>query len=162
MTGSPSATSPTTTVSSSRTLTNDADTKGVITATGLQYDMDIDGGELPSWFVLNDWHELIYMSYASGEPLPGNTTVGQDCVTLVANCITVDDGGSNAAIADGPVVINNVRAVAVSAGTDTSGSRPSGNLGDYFEVDNAVADDIFMKDSTVTNNDKLRVIATAP
>ncbi len=162
VTGSPSIPSPSTSVSSSRTLTNDADTKGVIAATGLQYDMDIDGGELPPWFVLNDWHELIYMSYASGEPLPGNTTAGQDCVTLVANCISVDDGGTNAATADGPVVINNVRAVAVSAGIDTTGSRPSGTLSDYLEVDNAVVDDIFMKDSTVTNNDQLRVIATAP
>ena len=162
VTGSPTVPSPVISVSSSRTLTNDADTKGVITATGIPYDVDIDAGELPAWFVQNDWHELIYLSYASGENLPGDTTVGQDCVTLVTNCISVDDGGTNPATADGAVVTTNVRAVALSAGIDTSGSRPSANLADYFEVDNAVVDDIFMKDSTVNNNDQLRVIATAP
>ena len=134
----------------------DADTSGDIAINGINYDIDIDDGEISEWFVSNGWQDLIYVSYASGEPLPGNTTVGQDCVTLAANCLSVD--------ADA-LVTANVRAVAVSAGVDlTPGTaRPNGTLADYFEFENFVVDDLFMKDKLQADrNDQTRIIATAP
>lgn len=143
---------------------DNATTTGTISTMGIKYDLDVDNNELPTWFVQNGWQDLMYVGYASGEPLPGDTTVGQDCVTLGTNCISVDDGGVDDSLLDGPVITGGVRAVALSAGVDLTPAtvRPNGTLGDYFEVDNAVVDDIFMKESTVNNNDQIRVLATAP
>ncbi len=139
-----------------RTSTFDADTEGSIAVNGIHYDIDIDNTELPTWFVSNDWQELIYLAYASGEPLPGNTAAGQDCFTLATNCLSVD--------ADN-IVTPNVRAVVVTAGADlTPGTaRPNANLADYFELENSIVDDLFMKDK-ISNaaNDRTRIIATAP
>ena len=58
-----------------------------------------------------------------------------------------------------------VSGVEVNAGVDlTPGTvRPNGTLTDYFEVENSVVDDLFMKDKiTAANNDQTRIIATAP
>lgn len=136
---------------------NVATTTGTISTLGIQYDFDVDDGELPLWFVENGWQDLIYTSYASGEPLPGDTTANQDCVSLATNCLSVD--------ADS-LITPNIRAVAVSAGVDFSpvaSTRPNGTLSDYFEVENSVVDDLFMKDKiTAANNDQTRIIATAP
>ena len=52
----------------------DANTTGTMAVNGIQYDIDVDNDELPSWFVDNGWHALIYLAYASGETLPGDTT----------------------------------------------------------------------------------------
>lgn len=140
---------------STRTLTNNAATTGSISATGLIYDLDVDNSELPIWFTANDWQDLIYVNYASGEPLPGNTTAGQDCVTLGASCLTVSRNGA---------AINNVRASAVSAGIDLNAARPSGLLTDYMDnVENTDLDDTFLKNTeSTTYNDQTRIISTAP
>ena len=54
--------------------------------TGVDYRMDTAGvdlnadgdandageaGELPAWFVNNNWHHLVYAAYPASEPLPG-------------------------------------------------------------------------------------------
>jgi hypothetical protein len=158
-------------VNSTRVLTNDLHTTGSITANGILYDIDIDGydgnsdedyddtneiePELPSWFVENGWQDLIYVAYASGEPLPGNTTAGQDCVTLGTNCIIATINGT---------ANNDVRAAVFSSGVDLNVARPSGNITDYYEGENSSPiDDIFIKDKiTTTYNDQTRIISTAP
>jgi len=129
---------------------------GTLVINGIQYDLDIDDGELPSWFVNNKWQDLIYLAYASGETLPGDTTAGQDCVTL-APCITVTNANGS---------VNNVRATVLTAGVDlpTGNARPSGALSDYFDGDNSSPiDDSFVKNRiTTTYNDQTRIISTAP
>ncbi len=132
-----------------------AGTTGSFRATGIQYDLDIDDSELPEWFVANDWQNLIYVAYASGEPLPGDTAAGQDCLSLVTACLTVNRNGT---------LINNVRANVLSAGGDLNAARPSGLLTDYFDnIENTNLDDTFLK-NTPTNiyNDQTRVISTGP
>lgn len=162
VTGSPSSPSPSVSVSATRVLTNDTDTTGTISATGLQYDIDIDDLELPEWFVENGWQDLIYIAYASGEALPGDTTdttpadgdpdnaciPGTDCINVNINGLSTND----------------IRAVVINAGEDLTGSRPSGSISDYYEGENAsTSDDLFEKSKyTSSNNDQLRVIATAP
>lgn len=137
--------------------TFDADTQGIIAVNDIRYDIDIDAGELPSWFVQNGWHELIYLAYASGETLPGDTIVGQDCNTLATPCVSVTINGT---------LTPNVRAAVFSAGLDLSPltARPNGILSDYFEVENSSpADDTFLKDKTTAiYNDQTRIISTAP
>ena len=148
-----------TNMQATHTLTSDADTTGTLAANNLLYDLDVDDGELPQWFVGNGWQELIYLSYASGEPVPGSTVVGQDCNTLPGSCLTV--------VADGLTNTATARAVAISAGVDlTPGAspRPNGTLTDYFEGENSSPiDDAFIKnDITIANNDQTRIIAVAP
>ena len=125
--------------------------------TGIQYDIDIDNDELPEWFVANDWQNLVYVAYASGEPLPGDTTAGQDCVSLATSCITVNING---------IATNNVRAAVISAGVDlTPGTvRPNGTLADYFDSENSnPVDDSFVKNRiTAIYNDQTRIVSTAP
>ncbi|NKB36381.1 MAG: hypothetical protein GKR93_04320 [Gammaproteobacteria bacterium] len=133
-----------------RTSTFDADTDGSLVVNGMQYDVDIDNAELPTWFVNNEWQELIYIAYASGEAvLPGDTTPDQDCATL-GNCISV--------ASDGVVYSNTTRAVAISAGVGTT--RPGNLLTDYFEGENSnPIDDVFIKnDITTVTNDQTRII----
>lgn len=154
---------------STRTLTNDTDTSGSISAAGILYDIDIDGyddnldgdyldakekaPELPEWFVENGWQELIYLAYPTSEVLPGGTTActpGTDCLTVNV------DGTLN----------NNVRATVLAAGVDlTPGTaRPNGNLTDYFDnAENTDLDEAFSKDRvTINSNDQTRIISTAP
>jgi hypothetical protein len=153
------------------TLDFDSST-GVMAINGIQYDLNSDGidlnadgdyddageerPELPTWFVENGWQDLVYLAYASGEPLPGNTTAGQDCVALATPCISVSINGT---------AMNNVRAAVVSAGVDlTSGTaRPNGTLSDYFDDDNNDLDNVIdEKRITVTYNDQTRIISTTP
>mgnify|MGYP000882959513 CR=1 FL=1 len=139
----------------------------------IPYDLDVDGvdlnsdgdyvdvnevaPELPRWFVDNDWHELVYLAYASGEALPGDTTAGQDCVSLATPCVTVTINGAAA---------TNVRAAAFTAGADlTPGTtRPNGTLTDYYELENSSpVDDSFLEGRlSAAYNDQTRIISTAP
>lgn len=157
---------------SARVLTNDADTTGSITATGVMYDIDIDGydgngdgdyddaneiqPEIPAWFVENGWHELMYLTYASDEPLPGDTTAGQDCNSL-GTCLSININGS---------ANNVVRAAALSAGIALAGQNrvATPDETDYFDnVENTDADEDFLKNRTTTTyNDQTRIISTAP
>lgn len=118
------------------------------------YDLDVDDDELPQWFVDDGWEEQIYVAYASGETLPGDVTAGQDCNSLGTSCLSVTVNGSTT---------SNIRAVAVSAGSDLTGSRPSTALTDYLESDNSNTDDVFLKDTfSTTYNDQTRIISVAP
>jgi hypothetical protein len=139
-------------------------TTGTLSTTGIQYDLDVDDSELPEWFVDNEWQNLIYLSYANGEPLPGDNTDttpadtihDNSCTTLGTQCLTVDINGTD---------ITNVRAAALSAGVDLTPLtvRPSATLSEYFDDDNNNLDSVFDKKRiTTTYNDQTRIISTAP
>ncbi|MFT5426042.1 MAG: type II secretory pathway pseudopilin PulG [Gammaproteobacteria bacterium] len=92
---------------STRTSTFDADTEGTIAINDIQYDLDIDDNELPSWFYANDWHHHLYIAYpaTTAEALPGAATL----CTVDADCIElVDSGEPNW----------NKRAIAIIAGSE--------------------------------------------
>ncbi len=149
------------------TSTFDANTEGDISVSGIKYDLNVDDGELPMWFVTNNWQDLIYISYASSEALPGDTTdilpgpadgIPDNACTSGTNCISVNINGT---------VRNNVRAAIFTAGADfpTGNARPSGTLTDYLENENSTpGDDLFVKNTllTTTYNDQTRIISTAP
>lgn len=153
---------------STRTLTNDPDTTGSIVATGLQYDIDIDNGELPAWFVQNNWHDLIYLAYPVSEPLPGIVNAappgsGPGVCIANNNCLTLT-ATSNAIAAQ---VNNNIRALAVVAGQDLTPApggvaRPNANLQDYFDLSNSDAVPLIYDRQLFSNafNDQIRVIRT--
>jgi len=114
-------------------LSSISGTTGTIYAIGLKYDLDVDNQELPSWFVKNEWHEMIYISYPDSEDYPGTDsdqcTAGTDCISLH----WIDGGG----VTD---VSNDIRAMALIAGKALSGQDRTGitsppELDDYFEDD---------------------------
>lgn len=140
-------------VQSVTTLVSNAGTTGNIMVDGLQYDLDIDGGELPAWFVDNGWHELIYVAYASGEGSPPGTSI----CSAGSNCITINgSGGAN----------DNKRVVVMSAGPELStlgqDRSSSPGLADFFENVNAVEDDVFEANNLTNFNDRIRILAEAP
>ena len=120
-------------------------------------------GDLPDWFYNNNWHHLIYLAYASGESLPGDTTdttpadgiPDNACKTLGTQCLVLNNSGTPS---------DDKRALAMIAGGDLTASRPSGNFGDYFENQNATPqDDNFWKgQATAAFNDQIKVISVSP
>lgn len=136
------------------TLIADSDTSGTIVASNIQYDIDIDGGELPVWFVDNNWHEMVYVAYSDSESLPGSDSSICDPDPVAGDCLTVNGiPGSH----------DNKRAVVIVAGNDMTGNRPSAMMADYFENNNAVNDDTFLKAmETSSFNDKLRIVMESP
>lgn len=153
-------------------ITGNNSTSGNISTADVHYDLDTDGidlnndgdyldsdeepPELPSWFVENNWHELVYIVYSSTEPLPGDTTAGNDCKSLGGPCVTLNGTGNPN---------DNKRAVVLSAGPQLSGQdrSTSADMADYYEDDNANGDDILLKASESGSfNDKSGVVSEAP
>lgn len=141
--------------------TLDLDTStGTLAINGIQYDLDADANEIPSWIIQNDWHDLIYIAYASGETLPGDTTdvapadgnpdntcsAGVDCLNVTVN----------------GTVNNNIRAIILSVGQDLTGNRPTNLPTDYLDnVENTDNDDVFTKSALSAGyNDQTRIIST--
>ncbi|TDJ65139.1 MAG: hypothetical protein E2O35_07665 [Proteobacteria bacterium] len=139
-------------------VTADGDTTGEVTVSGVQYDLDIDAGELPGWVIENDWHHLLYFAYSNADSPVSTAT----CDTT-GPCITLRVQRIGAAA---PVDQTNNRGVVLMAGRDISGFRPSGNLADYFEDENdqtATPGNIFFSGPfSATFNDQIRSIGTAP
>lgn len=135
---------------------------------GIRFDLEIDHdnvfygttpapdestspGELPAWFFEDQWHHLVLVAYAAAEQAGD---LDADC-TLDSSCLSVSwerEGHKP------DVNLTNVRGVVISAGPDLSGARPSANLSDYFEGQNASAnDDNFARiDDSATFNDRIR------
>ncbi len=116
-------------------------------------DSDVNTGELPewfSWFSRNNWNHLIYIAYETSGTFPGaaSCTAGTTCLT-----VNGDD---------------NVRAIALSAGEaltaiEPAQDRTSSLLANYFEGENAVSDNNFVKNRiTDTYNDQIKIISTSP
>ena len=114
--------------------------------------------DIPSWFITNKWHQLIYIAYDDGDS-PGG---GADCVPVSTNagtlnpCLTLTGGGSPD---------DNKRAPVISAGESlATQDRTSGGIGDYYENgNNNAGDDGFQTgEITGTFNDQIRVLNTSP
>jgi hypothetical protein len=143
---------------------------GDLRVSNIDYYFNEVNGDIPSWFINNDWHKLIYVAYSAGDA-PGAgvaCTAGTDCQTLNS----VDNTGA-------PVVrSNNNNALVVSAGMEinttldstcnniasTTQNRTNGTINEYYESDNCSAgDDGFQQQSeTATFNDQVRVIEPDP
>lgn len=137
---------------------------------GMTFDLEIDNddvmyptvatdlessspGELPAWFFEDEWHHLVVVSYAQAEEpddLDANCVADGSCLSLFWDR-EGDKPDSN---------LNQVRAVAIAAGGDLTGSRPSAVLSDYFENQNATQGDLmYSKIDGVTNfNDQIKVL----
>jgi hypothetical protein len=132
---------------------------------GNDHDGDIDGIELPSWFIANRWHELIYISYSS-ELEPGGTgtcTSGVDCLTL---WIDKDGEATTGEAAGFERRYTDRQAVVLLAGSelqniDVQQDRTSGLFNSYFEEDNSDLDAVFETrlDSTLINDRAASVTA---
>ena len=110
-------------------------------------------GELPAWFKADEWHHLIMVAYAAAEQpgdLTANCTPGGGCLSLLW-----DRAGAKP-----DNTLTDVRGLIIAAGPDFSASRPSANVSDYFEDQNAsTGDDAFSRFDGATNfNDQLRVL----
>lgn len=130
--------------------------QGTIRIAGLDYYLTEADGELPSWFLKNKWHQLIYVAYSNGL-IPGGAgscTSGTDCLVI---------GGSFNA--------NDKEAIVLTAGTQLAGNlcpapdpvqdRAKARLCDYLEAENqTTTDDTFVKNSaSETFNDKLIIVS---
>ncbi len=127
---------------------------GSLSISGIKYDLDVDAGELPEWFVKNRWQDLIYVAYPSVETVPGGAATA--CI-VGTNCLTLNGV---------PPINNNKRAIVMAAGSvlPTNLSRPNASRNAYFEGENAEpANEIFEKTAqSATSNDQIRVLATSP
>ena len=115
-------------------------------------DHNTSPGELPNWFVANNWHQHVLVQYAQAES-PGDVdlTCVDDTTCLTLN-VTRPDAGT-------PVTDTAVRGVVVSAGSDLAGNRPTATLNDYLEGNNATVDVTFDKQQVTTVfNDQLVTI----
>lgn len=93
-------------------------------------------GELPNWFFANDWHRHVVVRYATAES-PGDAAL---TCTADGSCLTVNVQWP---ASPAPVADPAVRGVVLAAGPDLSGNRPSANVGDYLEGENATLDTTF-------------------
>lgn len=103
----------------------------------------------PKWFIANEWHHLAYIAYA-GEDIPGGSVA-----CTIGVCLQID----------GFAVANNkIRALAVLAGADLATARPSDNLSDYFEGQNATPLDGVFQHGNITSsfNDQIKFIPIVP
>lgn len=119
---------------------------GSIRTTGMDYHLAEGPGELPSWFIKNRWHHLVYLAYSAGFAPggSGHCTAGTDCLVVQGRA---DDA----------------EALVVSAGMALADQdRSTGSITDYFEGENAslAGDDTFTAaDITDTFNDQVVVVA---
>ncbi len=91
---------------STATITIDGSTSGSMRLSDTDYYLWGTSGELPDWFIINKWHQLIYVAYSDGDSPNGGATCtpGTDCLTLTG-------GGSPD---------NNKRAMVIIAGEETN------------------------------------------
>ena len=110
-------------------------------------------GELPQWFVANDWHQQFYVAYAASQA-PGAGAI--DCVA--PNCLQVK--WTRPAPLP-PMPLPKVAAVILNAGDELLGqSRANGSIADYLEGDNAKESAMFEKRSKdAAFNDDLRMLS---
>lgn len=109
-------------------------------------------GELPNWFVANNWHQHVLVQFAEAEsPGDGDLTCVDDTTCLTLN-VTRPNAGA-------PITDAAVRGVVLSAGSDLAGNRPTATLADYLEGNNATVDVVFDKQQVTTGfNDQLVTI----
>lgn len=106
-------------------------------------------GELPRWFTANSWQRFVFVAYADAY------APGAAAATCVANdaCLRVRYARFGAPA----TTVADVRAVVIAAGPAlATQTRPSGDLAQWFEGDNAKDDDHYeMRDEAADFNDRL-------
>ena len=123
--------------------------RGSVRTNGIDYYLSEAPGELPTWFIKNRWHQLLYVAYSAGF-IPGGSshcTAGTDCLV----------------VRDLPYTSVDREALVVTAGMAlTTQDRSSGAMTDYYEDENATlsANDVFDNNEiTTTFNDQLAVVS---
>lgn len=138
-------------VGDARTIVPSAGSTGRVKAAGINFLQSENNGDIPDWFVDNNWHQYVYIAYSAGEQ-PG---VGTAC-TAGADCLVLNIGTN---------VNNNVRALVMLSGEELSGQAwTAGSIGNYIDLaENTDADDIFEKQSASSLfNDNIRVAVSCP
>ncbi|GEM_PF-1049667 len=108
-------------------------------------------GDIPSWFIENDWHKLMYVAYSSGYA-PGAAAV---CVDGV-NCLVLND-------VDSGVVNSDKSMLVITAGAEINAqNRTNGTINEYYELaNNTQSDDLFQEQLKTSNfNDQILVLET--
>ena len=124
--------------------------QGHIRTSGIDYYLSETSGELPTWFIKNKWHQLLYVAYSS-EFAPGGDgacTTASDCLVLRSILTTANDR----------------EALVVSSGMELAAQdRSSGALVDYYEDENATlhTDDIFAN-GAITPEFNDQAVAVSP
>ncbi|MDH3282594.1 MAG: hypothetical protein OEQ18_15915, partial [Gammaproteobacteria bacterium] len=126
------------------TITFDNVTNGDLAVNGIHLAPQIDPGGDYAWYLNNNWHALVYMSVAPGYAPGQANTCAIGCLTLL----------------NGPPPIGNKPAVLLVAGAPLAGPRPSADLRDYFEGENANEDTVFAVNFvSPVFNDSVRTLA---
>ena len=130
--------------------------------TGVPFDLEVDDddridpatrrspGELPHWFVANDWQQFIALAYAAAYA-PGN--VAADC-TAGVDCLRLERQ-----LREEPAnVLDDVRGVVLSGGASLAAqTRPSADPAQVFEDENSTFDDRYTERATTPDfNDLVR------
>lgn len=136
-------------------------TTGNIRTTNIQYDLS-GNAEIPSWFIANNWHHLMFIAISSGD-VPESTdpcVAGASCLQIT----DIDSGNTN----------DDIQALIVSAGMETNKTlssdcltpinamqdRTNGTINEYFELSNcSQSDDIFQEQMNSSNfNDQILIV----
>jgi hypothetical protein len=140
-------------------ITADADTTGTFSVAGVQYDLDVDAGELPGWLIDNDWHHHVYAAYSLADA-PGNAStcdVSGPCLRL--------DVERQGMVPPFPQQTN-IRGLVLAAGSELAVPRAGGTMDSYFEAENdqnATPGVVYSQAPlSTTFNDQVRVLGTAP
>jgi hypothetical protein len=117
-------------------------------------------GDIPSWFINNDWHKLIYVAYSAGDT-PGAAAAcvaGTDCLTLTG--AGTPSNNKNAIVVAAGMEINTILDTNCNNIVSTAQNRTNGTINEYYELGNCNAgDDNFQKQFTTnTFNDQARVV----
>ena len=131
----------------SRLLLTDP-TRGWLRVAGIRYDLGTGADEeLPAWFTKSDWQRFVYASVSPDLQPPGLRTCrrGLTCLSVL----------------NGPGAANDKQALVISMGGRLlSQTRPSGELSDYLEGDNANEDMVFERRRPSEDfNDQIKVVA---
>ncbi len=130
------------------TFTPTSASLGALKVANIDYYLAESAGDMPAWFIKNNWHQLIYVAYSPGN-IPGASS---PCVAGT-NCLTLAGAGSPN---------NNKQAIVVLAGQElTTQDRATAALDAYLEQENANQSDgdTFRHAAlTSTYNDQDRIV----
>lgn len=153
------------------TFTPSAASSGSLRTSSIDYYLHDVSGDLPSWFVRNDWHKLVYVAYSSGDA-PGAAAA---CTVIGGDCLTLNDvQPATPNNAQSETLNNNIRALVISAGMETNKildsdcvspvvamqDRSNGSINEYFESKNCdQSDDLFQEQLKANDfNDQVLVV----
>jgi len=150
----------------SATFVPSSSSSGSLKVSNMDYYLHDVFGDLPFWFVKNDWHKLIYIVYSVGDTPDAAAAciAGTNCLTIngVDNvgAAVVNSNNNNAIVIAAGMEINTTQDSNCNAIAATAQNRSNGRLNEYYESNNCSAgDDSFQEQfETNTYNDQLRVV----